>query len=425
VKSAADALIRRIHPWLVLLLRLPPGLWRRLLPRASPPPPAAPPGAPRSVLVVRGDEIGDLILGLPLLQAIRKGWPDARVTLAAKPPASRLLAGNPLIDEIVEWHPMRIPGPTLAGQLHAVRFAHRALAGRSFDLAVLPRWDTDWFQTPYIAAASGAARVVGFDRTSRPSPRWERAENALLDERIPGGGPIVHELARAEAVAARLGLTPGPRGEVGEALLTPAHREAAEALVAPLRAPGRRLIGVALGANLARRRWPVERFAETIRRVAAGTEVAVIVLGGPQDRALAATLTASLAPGIACLDTTGTLDIPGSIAVFRLVDLYLGGDTGPLHMAGCVGTPAVVVSCHPRTAPAGGIHCPVRFGPWDDSSIVLQPAQPAAAICAHECAGVDAHCILGVTTAQAVAAVRTVLGLPSTADPQRATRTHP
>lgn len=417
MKSVADTLLRRVHPWLVLLLRLPPRLWRRVLPR-TPAAPRTPAQPPRQVLVVRGDEIGDLLLGLPLLHAIRTGWPDAHVTLAVKSPASKLLTGNPLVDRIVEWRPLRIPGPTLAGQLHAVRFARRAFAGDRFDLAVLPRWDTDWFQTPYVAAASGAARVVGFDRRGRTTPRWERTENALLDERVPSEAPIVHELARAEAIARALGLPPGEpaplgdRAPLGEALLTATHREIADRLVTPLRTDGHRVIGVSLGANLARRRWPVDRFAATLRAVAADTPVAVVVVGGPDDRERAAALAAALPPNVPCVDTTGTLDLPGSIAVLRLTDLYLGGDTGPLHMAGCVGTPAVVISCHPRTARPGSNHCPVRFGPWDgDRSVVLQPAQPAASICTHECAGVDAHCILGVEVAEAAGAVHRLLGL--------------
>jgi len=100
---------------------------------------------------------------------------------------------------------------------------------------------------------------------------------------------------------------------------------------------GRPRIGVFPGSNAPARRWPVERFAEAVRRSAAGGAW-VVVLGGEAERALTARVAAG-SPG--AIDLGGQTDLLDLAGILSLCDLVVTNDTGPMHLAGAVGTPTV------------------------------------------------------------------------------------
>jgi len=361
-------------------------------------------------LVVRGDDIGDLALTLPLLHAIRNDWPQAHVTLVGKPSAVPLVRDTPLVDDVKEWLPMRRYGSTALGQVRALAFARRELRGANYDLGVLPRWDADAYQTRYLTLGSSSARVIGFDPRQRAAPRWERAESALLSVALPSRSHPVHELQRSESVAAALGLRTVGRHDLGRALLTNRHLEMAATLLSPLREQAGPVLAVALGAGAAKRCWPPRRYAAVIERLNASTSLGAVLIGGPGDRAAAAAFVAALPDEVPCVDATGTLTLKESLAVIALADVYLGGDTGSLHLAGSVDTPAVVVSCHPPGGSPTSTNSPARFGPWHpETSAVLQPPRPASG-CTNECVAIEPHCILGIDVDGVSRATAQVLG---------------
>ncbi len=96
-------------------------------------------------------------------------------------------------------------------------------------------------------------------------------------------------------------------------------------------------IGIVPGANAPARRWPAERFG-ALAETALGWGAAVVVLGGPRERGLTARVTASV-PG--AVDLGGRTDIADLAAILSLCDLVVTNDTGPMHLAGAVGTPTV------------------------------------------------------------------------------------
>ena len=98
-----------------------------------------------------------------------------------------------------------------------------------------------------------------------------------------------------------------------------------------------RLVGLFPGANAPARRWPLERYAELARsRVERGDRV--VVIGGPGEREDTARLAAA-APGV--IDLGGRTGIEDLAAVLSVLDLLVTNDTGPMHLAGAVGTPTV------------------------------------------------------------------------------------
>lgn len=99
------------------------------------------------------------------------------------------------------------------------------------------------------------------------------------------------------------------------------------------------MVGFFPGSNAPARRWPPERFA-AVARALAGAGVATVVMGGPGERAITAQVAAG-APGT--LDAGGATDLPGLAALLSVCDLVVTNDTGPMHLAGAVGTPTVTL----------------------------------------------------------------------------------
>ena len=364
-----------------------------------------------SVLVIRCDDIGDMLLTLPLLEAIRRGWPQSRVTVVARPVVLPLVRQTPLVDETIGWTPLGRLGPTVVGQTRALLFARRTLRSCPYDLAVLPRWGPDAYQSRYLASGSSARKIVGFAPGPQSFP-WESGESVMLSATITSQPDTpVHELARSSTVATGLGLKPEEQQRhLGTLLLRSSDRIAAGRALEALVMFRRPIVAVVLGAAAAKRQWPVQRYASVLSGVHVERPVAVVVLGASCDEGMAQGFVKALPPGLPYRDFTGKLDLKRSLAVLEVSSLYLGGDTGPMHMACSVGTPAVVVSCHPRSGSPLSSNSPARFGPWASSSTVLQPDGPAPG-CDEECRALIPHCILDVLVPSVTKAVVETLGL--------------
>jgi hypothetical protein len=154
---------------------------------------------PRSVLVVRRDEIGDLAITLPLLIRLRQIWPNARVTLVAGSVPGALLRGTALVDEVVVWTRLQGGRRPSIGPLAAFRFARRLIRGRRrFDLALLPHRDSELRGARRVAAVA-ARQIIGLDpRVWSLGPGW--AAGTPETPRCPGPRRLGHRTASRAGV---------------------------------------------------------------------------------------------------------------------------------------------------------------------------------------------------------------------------------
>jgi lipopolysaccharide heptosyltransferase II len=155
------------------------------------------------------------------------------------------------------------------------------------------------------------------------------------------------------------------------------------------------------GARWPNKRWPVERFADVVRLIAAEfAHVRFAVLGGASDRSLGRALAAAAAPS-RCLDLTGQTSLTETIEWIRLSRLMVTNDTGPMHLAAALGKPVVALF---------GPTDPRRTGPYHQLHGVLRASLPCAPclkdICAHS---QPLECLHRIPPAEVVARVRAVL----------------
>jgi heptosyltransferase-2 len=109
------------------------------------------------------------------------------------------------------------------------------------------------------------------------------------------------------------------------------------------------------------------------------------------------------------LDFRGKTTLRQAAALLKRCCLYIGNDTGPMHLAAGVGTPVIELCCHPLTGSPMTSPWPERFHPWNVAQTVLRPPVPLAP-CVDGCVADDAHCIRTIGVDEVLRAARAMLG---------------
>src|SRR6266702_2566401 len=273
------------------------------------------------ILFVTATRIGDAVLSTGLLSHLVERFPGARLTIAAGPVAAPLFEAVPGLDALLVLEKRR-------GGLHWLPlYAHAA--ARRWELVVDLR-------------GSALAWLV------RAGERRVMAKGDQREHRV-------RQLGRL------FGLDPPPRPVLWT---TPRHERAADALLPP----GPPVLAIGPAANWRGKQWRAERFAELAQRLtAAGGPLAgarVAVLAATHERAQAAPLLA--APG-GVIDLVGRTDLLTAAAVLRRCSLFIGNDTGLMHIAATVGTPTL------------GLFGPSpveQYAPWGKCTAVVQTTLP-------------------------------------------------
>ncbi|MBI4536543.1 MAG: glycosyltransferase family 9 protein [candidate division NC10 bacterium] len=296
---------------------------------------ASPPTELRRVLVLRLDRIGDLVLSTPFLGNLRTFYPTARIVLAARPFAAELLSATGLVDEIVPLEPGR-----------EVETA-AALAGEPFDLGI--DMHCDYILRPALVLRRVRARfTVGFDIGGR---------GHLFDLAVRPGRKK-HFVQESFDLLRALGLRPETCPP--EISLRPEQHRAADALLARSGVRGPYAV-FHPGGFYAAQRWPGPRFAELAdRTVALG--LAPLLLGDAGDARLLREVTGKMRtrPVVICGEGLGVCG-----AVMSRAALFVGNNSGPLHLACALGLPSVSTM---------GPTDPVRFWPVSDRASVVRAA---------------------------------------------------
>lgn len=312
---------------------------------------------PRRILVIRVDMLGDVVLTLPAVAALRRAYPDAPIDFLALPATAGILAGHPDIAAVLTADPNAwLARAGDAATRDAVRATVERLRAARYDLAVSVCGD--W--ASILARLSGAGRRVGFAAEAFPH---------FLTDTIPGGRYQTHqhETDYVAAVAERAGGSVDPPGSPSRRPRLPvpdaARRQVAALLAAQGLAPDRPVIALHAGArNGQAKRWPLPSWARLADDLAAQTRAAVVLVGAPGDHPLAQAVLRRMADPQQATDLTGMTDLPQLAALLERCAVVVTGDSGPLHIAEAVGTR--VVALHGPTDPA-------QSGPCGPDAVVL------------------------------------------------------
>ena len=298
----------------------------------------------RRILIRANNWIGDVVMISPAVRAIREHFAGARIAILAKSWVLEALRGNPCYDDLIEYDDEGTHRG-LAGRLRLATLLRR----QRFDMAVL-------FQKAFEAAAfawlAGARLRVGHATDRR---------TLLLTHALPLPPPGTHHVEIFLGLARFLGCP--IRDTVPGFHVDEAAREGAGALLASAGAAAHApWVAIHPGASKEPRAWHAERFGELGRRLAAAG-AHLVLLGGPGDRATLERIAARV-PADRCLLPSGTISIAQMGALLERCDLFVGNDSGPMHVAAALRVPTVAL-----------------FGPGDPARTApLAPAERLAVI---------------------------------------------
>ncbi|MFA6434228.1 MAG: glycosyltransferase family 9 protein [Elusimicrobiales bacterium] len=348
--------------------------------RAAPPPESL--SRPRKILFIRIDRIGDVVLSLPAIRAVKEKYPSAEVCVLAGPVTAPLLACEPGVGRVLIWNPSRGLRKALGTVI--------GLRKESFDLAIDPCADHT-LKTAVLAFASGAKLRAGYEaygrgiffnlRASLPRERGHFVEEAFGVLRLLGIGrdgrePQLHvgDGARAEASAFLK-----ERGVDDKDFLAAVHP----------------------GGYYPSQRWSPGGFAEVLRGLMARRGAKILLIGSGAERGLVEGIAARASAGPDKKNIIEVID-PGTDVLSALIGkcrVFIGNNSGPLHLAAALGVPSVSTM---------GPTDPVRWSPLGPDQLVLKGSAPCGP-CLSGSPGAH-ECMKDITAEMVLSAVERILG---------------
>lgn len=316
----------------------------------------APLGSTDRVLIVRLGAVGDVVRTLPALRLIRASFPAAHLAWIVEDLSYDLIANHPDLDEVISLprHELRtaIARPWRLPRL--VTRLSRRLRERRFDVTLDFQGS---LKSALVAWLSGASRRVGF-----AAGHSRELSFVLANEHVRPSGRRLNRIERNVVLAEAI----GARAEVITLDLpeTPDEGAAAAAILKDLVPDGMPAVILAPGTSRrqAYKRWPAERYGRLASSLRGDPGVATLVAWGPGEEDLAHSVLEASGGSVSLLPPTGLRVLA---AVLRRVSLFVGADTGPMHLAWAVGCPVVALfgPTDPRlNAPIGAGHAVLRRG---------------------------------------------------------------
>ena len=349
---------------------------------------------PKRILLLRIERIGDLLMTLDAIAAVRVLAPSAEIDLVVGRWNLDLARAIPTVDRV-----LTLDAPWLARQGEGERFgallrrARDEWAPRNYDVAINFEGDV---RSHLLMTRSRAPVRIGFDMagggpllTHRVAfdPTRHTAENALA--LVAAAAPVIAGDGQGAHTPPEPSLAPALR--LPEAALANARRGIADAGL-----EGVPLIGLHACGGRDVKQWPPERFGEAAGRLARETSAAIVLTGAPGERAIVDRAKSALPPGVRVIDVVGAGSLVDLAAVIAQCRVYVTGDTGPMHLAAAVGTPVVAVF---------GPSDPRRYAPLVKARRIVQIHDTLA--CApcnkirlppERCRGIVPDCLSGLGT---------------------------
>ena len=291
----------------------------------------------RNILASKLDHIGDVVTAIPALRRLRQAFPDARLVMLASPATRAMVELADVCDEFIpfEFFNARSSLGERALEPSDLDTLRRTLSTYHFDLAIDLRKQSD---TREILRCAGASLAAGFDHLGRfpfldIALEWE-GDRTLVRKRSHVSDDLLN-LVEAVITACRTDRT---RITLSTAAAGMWRETAPPDLLSLFDRP---VVAVHPGVGNAMRQWPAGHFAALIDLITDGGSIGVVIIGGPDERALSDDVMRQLSNPAAVVSVVGSLPLralPGLLAACRL---YVGNNSGPKHIAAAVGVPTI------------------------------------------------------------------------------------
>lgn len=289
---------------------------------------------PRAILLVQLDHLGDAVITVAMLPALRKRYPRASIEVLTGEWNRELWEATAEVDRVHVSRVNRFSRGGRFGWMLAMLWWGLWLRRRKIDLAIDVRGE---FPLALILWLSGARRRVG----------WDAGGGGFLLTDSPRYEPGRPEIDSRWALLAELGIEASQEGRPARPVFhaTEEAQRRIDVRLARLAAEhtaGSSPIVLHVGAGTPAKQWPAESWRELTGRLVVEEGRLVVLVGGAADRTVARQIMGP-GPWPGLVDWTGQLSVVELAALLERAELLVGADSGPAHLAAAVGTPVVVL----------------------------------------------------------------------------------
>ena len=327
---------------------------------------------PKNIVILRTDRIGEVLLSTAAVTALRRRYPECKITFVTSEYSRPLVEGRTDIKEVIT-----VDTFTKDGWVSKAIVLASILRREKFDVAVVLNPHKMLHLACFLA---GVPHRIGYDR------KWGfLLTDKITDERDKGEK---HEVEYTMDLLRLLGVT-APAPKVSLHVGVASDDAVDDILYSKGARPGRSLVVVHPGSSNPAKIWPGERYSELIRRIKTEMDVDVAVLGGRSEKDLAEKIIKEAAVDV--LSLVAELDLKELGAILKRSDLFIGNDAGPMHMASALHTP--VIAIFGRNIP--GVS-PRRWRPWGEGNVVFHET-PGCDPCHDTTCPYDYKCLKSIT----------------------------
>ena len=320
----------------------------------------------KRVTLLRYDRMCDMVHTSGMLRELRRLLPKADITLVCRTPWASWMRTCPWVDRVVDIE-LKFPARFYQQRRLAalLSFARREIWPRDPELLLQPGTLYWYFESRALAWFTGApARFCWED------PDWDVDTGGRFHTHALPLAQSLHETEKCFRMLEAIGLSPS--GRKLDTWWTDADAQQAGEMASRARGGRRQLVMLGVASSETPKMWPQERYLKLVREVARQRpDVAFMTIGG-KDVAPTGDWLVAQEPGLVH-NACGQLGLGAVWALTALCDLYVGNDTGILHMAAAARTPVVMICGMPLTARPGTRGDPRHTGPHDTVSRIIYP----------------------------------------------------
>lgn len=316
------------------------------------------------ILLIRLDEIGDVVMTTPFIRELRSNFPKANITLIVKPQTYNLVELCPHVDKILTFNRYAGRFSFFINIFNAYSFSKKILQKEKFDLCIIPRWDTDVYGASYLAYFSKAKRRIAYSECVSITKSVENKGFDAFFTDVITKTEHLHEVERNLDVIRFLNMS-----VVNDALEIWDDKGISNVLNKKNTKTLKLVVVTSTSSEF--KEWNISNYIDVINKITGRFSVDVILLGsGERAQRQANILEKNCSIKYNLINKTTLRE---SLNILKQSDLYLGGDTGPTHLAAVAGIKGIALYADNYNEKNYGYNCPERFGPWKSNIEAMSP----------------------------------------------------
>jgi heptosyltransferase-2 len=348
-----------------------------------------------NILLIRLDSgLGDAILNTIFLHNIRRKYPKAHITIVVLNCLKKFYLGCPWVNSIITTGVP--PKNTVLKMIWAISFGKR-ISSNDYDLAISLRYDKNDNGAAWLCFGCGAEERFGFIDKNDKSDKYKEL---IFTSILKTTKKVKHEALRIKDGLTAMGIKNINMNQ--DLWIRNTELENAKKYFdSRVNKEKKFVIALGIGAGLERRQWPIENYSKIIKNF----DAQYIIICSEKEKKFGEYLEKNNTERVI---TVNELELREKIVLMKYIDLFIGNDSGPMHIASALKKPVIEISCHPKKGSNDHYNSPKRFGPWSKRNVIILQPEGKMDGCERSCEKYYPHCILEITAEEVIKAIKRI-----------------